>query len=298
MNTLFCDAGNLTPIKGDNRPYVIADIKSRLEKRAKEISRWKQLLPFEAYLPASPEREIWNMVLLVLCLYVAAAVPIQVFFQTEDYILFFKFNSGFVWLIEKTIDAVFIVDIFLNLRTAFYNDVGHLVTDWKSIVAHYCYYKPWFWGDLLSVMPYELIPTANMFKMLRLVKLLRLLRLRSIFEGTVETGIPLVDHPIAFVIMYRKPLSLLGGTLYLAHLLACFWFYIGITSPVPSSSEASAQLDSTPCVEGGPCWHANADYERGSEGWISVAIGNGHLPGDEPNLWTKYVSTRAIPATI
>jgi hypothetical protein len=277
-------------IQGPHKAVIKHDVKRRLETRPEKMSRWQQISPWPLpYDPDSVQRQVWNVILLVLCFYVALAVPVQVFFQTEDYVFFFKSSAAVVWLVEKTTDLVFILDILLNFRTGYYDDEGHLVTDAKRIAVNYL--RTWFLVDVLSVMPYELIPAANMFKlfrMVRLMKLLRVLRLKKLFnQGQLKTGFAPLDHAIHFVMKWSKPLTYLGGTLYIAHFLACVWFFVGTSSPeAPPVEEPEPELSGPP-----PPWHPHTDYVAGSEGWISVAVGNGHMPGSEPSLWTKYVAS-------
>lgn len=53
-----------------------------------------------------------------------------------------------------TIDTFFLVDIFVNFNTAFYEQEYELVTSRKEIALNYL--KSWFLLDFVSIIPTEL----------------------------------------------------------------------------------------------------------------------------------------------
>ena len=54
-----------------------------------------------------------------------------------------------------TIDILFALDILIIFNTAFYNDDVDLVENRKDIAQSYI--KGWFWIDLISIIPFNLI---------------------------------------------------------------------------------------------------------------------------------------------
>jgi hypothetical protein len=100
----------------------------------------------------------------------------------------------------------------------------------RAIATHYL--KSWFFVDLISTVPIDRIiqffihkgSSARLAKMVRilrltkLLKLLRVLKLSAIMGSTeVEAGV----NPAFF-----KMFKLIFGMMFVAHLLACIWFYL------------------------------------------------------------------------
>ena len=51
---------------------------------------------------------------------------------------------------------IFVLDIFMNLRTTFYNDEFEEIVDWKKVALNYV--QSWiFLIDILSTFPFELL---------------------------------------------------------------------------------------------------------------------------------------------
>lgn len=95
------------------------------------------------------------------------------------------------------IDLIFMVDVGLNLITAFEDINGELITNRKLIVKNYI--KTWFAVDILSCIPISLIQYVSggnsqnvkliklsrlprLYRLLRLLKLLRLYRSNKFIE--------------------------------------------------------------------------------------------------------------------
>lgn len=277
-------------VRGPFKTEISDDITRRLNMRPEKVHPCKQACPCPLpYEPTSPQRTIWNAVLFMLCIYVAVSVPVQVFFMTDDHIFFFQTSPSVAGLVDTAIDLAFVLDILLNFRTAYYDADNHLVRDGKMIAKQYG--KSWFVVDALSILPaVTSFAAARMFKVFRIVRLLKLLRvlhMRKLFSKLMVTGFMPLDNLLAFVMKWQKPCSLLAGTLYLAHFLACVWFFIGIELSKAPKSDTGPNSPELPL----PSWHPPADYEVGRDSWIGVAVGNGHMPGNQPDLWTKYVAS-------
>ena len=153
--------------------------------------------------PMGSFRQKWDVVILVLLVYVSIITPLQIAFFEQD---FASLEDWMGWFImDLIIDAVFITDIVLNFRTAWMSkdpdDYGRYVFKTRDAAVRYC--KGWFTVDLLSVIPfyfidiyllYAEVPASaassitrvpKMLKMVRLAKLLRVLRASQIFKRSV-----------------------------------------------------------------------------------------------------------------
>ncbi|GLI67898.1 hypothetical protein VaNZ11_012222 [Volvox africanus] len=152
----------------------------------RSTDKWKLMDKFLPVLLPSPWRTAWDAVLLVLLMFTAVVVPLEVGFSSAA-------STG----VDKSHIAVLIVfwiDIIVQFRTAYVSSAGELERDSRQIAAHYC--RTWFFLDLGSSIPWaevlqavlsgkgsshagQLVALARLPRLLRLLRVLRLMdRLR------------------------------------------------------------------------------------------------------------------------
>ena len=89
-----------------------------------------------------------------------------------------KFNIA---LIDILIKLIFAVDLMLQFRKAFPNPLtGVEVRDPKLIAIRY--FKFYFWVDLISAIPFDIITNNKYLRMIALVKIFRLFRLKKLMS--------------------------------------------------------------------------------------------------------------------
>lgn len=88
-------------------------------------------------------RELWDWLVILLCIYTAILVPYNITFQSEGFLV-----------LDVIIDVIFFFDIVLNFRTTYATDSGKLVVDQKNIAL--LYLKTWFFIDFISFLPLEI----------------------------------------------------------------------------------------------------------------------------------------------
>ena len=179
-------------------------------------------------LPASAWKEKWDLVVMLLIVYSAVTVPVRVCFASDA--------EGWLWYFEVAMSFAFLFDLSLNFRMAYHRDGerGELVTDRREIAVRYL--SGWFWIDAPSSLPVEVIElllpddvdTSNLallraLRVFRLVRLLKLLKLDALL-GRLEE---LLDVNLRIV----KLVFLVVKMFFVAHLLACGWFYVATHSP-------------------------------------------------------------------
>ena len=179
-------------------------------------------------LPASAWKEKWDLVVMLLIVYSAVTVPVRVCFASDA--------EGWLWYFEVAMSFAFLFDLSLNFRMAYHRDGerGELVTGRREIAIRYL--SGWFWIDAPSSLPVEVIElllpddvdTSNLallraLRVFRLVRLLKLLKLDALL-GRLEE---LLDVNLRIV----KLVFLVVKMFFVAHLLACGWFYVATHSP-------------------------------------------------------------------
>ena len=126
-------------------------------------------------------KQSWDLLILVLILYSAAAIPVEIAFEVE--------STGWQWGLEAAFSLCFLLDLGFNFNLGYYSD-GILMIERKLIIPRYM--QGWFWIDGPSSVPVELIElylksasgsetpsglaVLRILRMFRLVRLLRLLK--------------------------------------------------------------------------------------------------------------------------
>jgi hypothetical protein len=96
----------------------------------------------------SPFRELWDWLIILLCIYAAIIVPYNITFKMEGIII-----------LDLVIDLIFFIDIVMNFRTTYVTESGKLVVNQKDIAL--LYLKTWFVIDFISFIPLELYFYGN-----------------------------------------------------------------------------------------------------------------------------------------
>jgi hypothetical protein len=95
-------------------------------------------------MPDNKYRMAWNVVTMILLLYTASFVPYRTSFIENA-------SPGLVaW--EWIVDALFVIDIFINFISAYENSDKNLEVRLKEIAKTYIF--TWFFFDLLAVFPF------------------------------------------------------------------------------------------------------------------------------------------------
>ena len=179
--------------------------------------------------PEGTFKKVWETTKFVLLVYTLIYQPTKVAFIEDN-------NFVALYWIDKGIDVVFVVDIFLAFFTPVYVKVELLISC-KDIAKNYL--AGWFMLDLISVMPFEDFVTligsgaesldliARLTKVLRLMRLMRLIRLFKVFDFTNADNYFLKfmnKHYKGTIVGLLLPNILLMT--FTIHFFSCFWYYL------------------------------------------------------------------------
>lgn len=163
----------------------------------------------------------WDLTSIFMLFFVMVVTPFEVaFLSTSLNALFF---------INRLIDLYFVCDMVIQFNLMYRDEEkGVLIKDQKLIIARYI--KCWFWIDLASILPFDILGVVmdsdeiNQFKGLRIVRLLRLAKLLRILRA----GRMFDRWESAIAINYS--MLTLGKFLFLtvivAHWMACGWHMV------------------------------------------------------------------------
>lgn len=151
------------------------------------------------FLPSAPGRLLWDVMIAIMILYYLFMVPLRIAFDIHNPDNHALTGQGGWLALDIIFDVLFLVDIFINFRTA-YNDSGELETSGTKVCTNYL--KGWFLMDMVASIPTTIItnmagvdssttsggfdPKLNTifraFKWFKLIKLIRVLRLSRVFD--------------------------------------------------------------------------------------------------------------------
>lgn len=181
----------------------------------------------------------WDVIQVILLFYVSITVPLRAGFELHVELWTF----AFFW--DLMVDVFFIVDIFLNFRTAFYTSNGVREDRLRKIAENYI--RGWFPIDFLSSLPLAYLAylgpddvadivvdgsaamgggqqggsntrALKALRLVRLSKMLRLARIKKVIQKYSENIHLQTFVSIGFTIFL---------ILFLVHILACFFYLIG-----------------------------------------------------------------------
>lgn len=128
-------------------------------------------------------------------------------------------------ILDRTIDVLFMCDIFINFRTGYINDrTGKLETSYKKIAFRYILYGR-FPIDFVASLPIEFVQLVldsnnGNFKFLGMMKLVRLLRL-----GRMVSFLK-ANQKLKFSI---KAGQLIMFVFLITHWINCLWYFVVTT---------------------------------------------------------------------
>lgn len=135
----------------------------------------------EVWDPRSTGRLRWDAVVVVCVLYNCMVLPFRIGFGDDEF--------GPLSVLELMVDVMFITDIFVNFRTGYFTfdkEEDEYILVLKQPQAMYHYAKTWFFFDMVSSLPVDLLLLFNMksktLLYLRFPRMLRLLRLPRLFR--------------------------------------------------------------------------------------------------------------------
>ena len=173
--------------------------------------------------PDSSFSAIWDLTSVVLLLYVSVTVPLRAGFEIDIEL----WSAAFFF--DLFVDVYFVADLVMNFRTAHYDKHG--MREERPIRIATYYLKGWFSIDFFSCLPLGYIgyfmdddeSSSNLraikaFRLIRLSKMLRLARIKRILTK-YGNNVNLQSYiNIGFTVFI---------ILFLAHMLACFFYMIG-----------------------------------------------------------------------
>lgn len=130
----------------------------------------KKLFPLQT---DSTFRKCWEVTMMLTLVYVSIMLPFTMAYIPEP---------GFTLrVINRIVDALFWLDIVLNFVSAFENEEGETITDYKTIGWRYVT-SPWFTLDVVSTFPFDDISSAGSARMTKILKTVRIIKVTKMLR--------------------------------------------------------------------------------------------------------------------
>jgi hypothetical protein len=170
--------------------------------------------------PNSLRMQKWGIVVLVALIYTALVTPFEVAYLQS------QFNALFI--VNRFVDVVFLIDMCMQffLKVEVHERQGVTwIRDRKVLAMRYM--KCWFWIDLISILPFDIlgiVDDSEAFQALKSVRIIRLLRLLKLVR--IVKASRMLSQWQNYVAMKYSSIALLKlsvGLVCMAHWLACIW---------------------------------------------------------------------------
>ena len=153
----------------------------------------------------------WDLFILLLTLGNSFSVPFEIAFLSQGMGM-----SGLV--VNLVVTAAYVIDIFVQCRSTFLDEVGVEITSANTIAAQY-FYSGRLVMDILAAIPYEFLDLFSsshirLFSMLKFLRLMRLGKVIRFMRTNDKTKLKIELGQLAGIFL-----------LYL-HVQACFWFML------------------------------------------------------------------------
>ena len=143
-----------------------------------------------------------------MALYNSIAIPLKIAFEEHF------FESMGIVVLDSFIDLVFFIDLFVNMRTTYYDaETGEEVDDPKLLAKEYlkeCIF------DVLSAIPFDKFSDNDFLPFFGMLKLMRVFRISMVIRNLniTKTSKSLL-----------KVLWLIMQLFLILHIVACLWYY-------------------------------------------------------------------------
>jgi hypothetical protein len=177
--------------------------------------------------PGDPRKIKWDMFMGCLIVISVIIVPYRIGFDVPDE----------PWLVvDWMTDILFALDITMNFRTAYENDLIILVTVPSMIRGKYL--KTWFLVDFFATVPIDKIMKAvasggdglrslkliRVLRLIRLLKLVRLLKLNKSAPGSDDFFEELFNWKV------RRMFKMVLGLFFVAHMFGCLFGFVSLSA--------------------------------------------------------------------
>jgi hypothetical protein len=269
INVFFKSFDKILSISNESKTAISAEYRQKfLIKKGNRLSKGV-ILPYSLF------RLIWDMIVIICVVNNVLIIPIYFLWKNYDGIYL-----SITDITDMIIDGVTYLDIVFSFRTGYVDSSNNIVTDLREIKVNYL--KTWFFIDICSTFPWEVLMFGRNTKMLNLFKIPRVLRVNRLIKITEKFNKALVRLILLVIIFFL-----------FAHWTGCICYAL---------LEYSFVLDNMPKPEQKFCMTLNLlgedDYKEDCKYFFSLFNGMSILnvqsinfPDDDPTKTSSLIFT-------
>ena len=159
-----------------------------------------------------PWKLYWDSIILAFAIFNSITIPLVLSFEEINETLY---ANDFFVVIDLMSNIFFIVDIYFQMNTTYYDSDGEEIFQKSKIRKNYFFSS--FPIDLLSSLPIELIFPGNVLRILNVLKIIRVLRLTAIINKMN------VDEETKSLLRMAQ---LIFDLVLVMHIVGSLWHYI------------------------------------------------------------------------
>ena len=175
--------------------------------------------------PGDPLKKAWDLLIIIMLGYTASFTPFQIAFYGDVMTPSNISQWPFFFTLDRFADLIFLLDVIVQLRTAWISPEGLVV--FHAQTAFWRYFRGWFIWDVLSLTPFELLEFTAIGNspFLRLPKLVRLVRLSKVKRLLSESDmVKRFEETTTFKYGWMRLFKFTGIILTVSHWMACIVF--------------------------------------------------------------------------
>ena len=179
--------------------------------------------------PEDPCKMKWDLLMTLILIIACVVTPFKIAFEEDE-------ETDRPWQVSlHVIDALFLIDIFVIFRTAYYDDDFRIIDNYKVIAKDYL--SSWFLIDFCAVIPFsqmmqkhegaDVNSLIRITRVTRLYKFVKLAKLIRIFKIIKERGklFKYINEVLKIGGGFERIVFFLFMFLLICHIVACLWIF-------------------------------------------------------------------------
>lgn len=183
------------------------------------------------FLPTNVFKKWWDVLQSLLILYISVFFPYEIAFHNYDHGADY---DSFEFIFNKFIELLFFFDMIFCFFTSYIDGNDYQIIEKSKIACNYI--KFWFWIDLISIMPLDLMDSNNSNN---LFVMIRLFRITKFFKQVImalksdkmmkykysDNMLGYIYRSIMFVPGFERQIVLVIAIFLGCHNIACITYY-------------------------------------------------------------------------
>jgi Ion transport protein len=181
--------------------------------------------------PEDQNKGKWDLFITFLLMITCVLTPYELAFENDD--------ENFIYLgVDTSINICFAFDIVINFMTAYYDNDYNMIDDHRVIARDYIY--TWFFIDLVSIIPFDMIfvfgnfnrlaRVARIGKLYKIIRMTRMVRMLKIVKERNKL-VKYLNEILKIGVGFERLMFMMLIFMVLQHVAACIWVFVARFDP-------------------------------------------------------------------